>query len=112
VTSYAGSKPPISCLNDGLQVSTGATLGHGTIALAENSSPIPKAHFSLGNTTICLELKEAYWSQARHGIAKAIEEHGLKSEEYWSAVRKLGIQCWLNWSKTEIFDVTVLDGRK
>jgi len=46
VTSFAGSKPPISCLNDGLQVSTGATLGHGTIALAENSTPIPKAHFS------------------------------------------------------------------
>ena len=27
VTSYAGTTPPYSCLNDGIQVSTGATLG-------------------------------------------------------------------------------------
>ena len=34
VVTYAGSKPPYSCLNDGIQVSTGATLGMGTIHLA------------------------------------------------------------------------------
>ena len=35
ILSFAGSTPPVSCLNDGLQVSTGATLGHGTITLGE-----------------------------------------------------------------------------
>lgn len=29
VTTYAGHKPPISCMNDGLQVGTGASVGHG-----------------------------------------------------------------------------------
>ncbi len=37
VTSYAGLKPPYSCLNDGIQVSTGATLGMGTIQVANDS---------------------------------------------------------------------------
>ena len=37
VISYAGSIPPYSCLNDGIQVSTGATLGMGTIQLAKDS---------------------------------------------------------------------------
>ena len=34
VLSSAGSIPPVSCLNDGLQVSTGASMGHGLFAVA------------------------------------------------------------------------------
>ena len=34
VLSFAGSVPPVSCLNDGLQVSTGASMGHGCFALS------------------------------------------------------------------------------
>ena len=37
VLSFAGSRPPISCFNDGLQISTGATLGHGAIESAERA---------------------------------------------------------------------------
>ena len=32
IISSAGAVPPVSCMNDGLQVSTGATLGCGLIA--------------------------------------------------------------------------------
>ncbi|MDD5507267.1 MAG: nucleoside hydrolase [Bacteroidales bacterium] len=48
VVSYAGSIPPVSCLNDGLQVSTGATLGHGLIRIAEvvTSEPVPPSRIS------------------------------------------------------------------
>ena len=38
VLSFAGSRPPISCFNDGLQISTGATLGHGAIEIAKSCS--------------------------------------------------------------------------
>ncbi|NLA24096.1 MAG: hypothetical protein GX879_03935, partial [Bacteroidales bacterium] len=31
VTSYAGYRPPLSCMNDGLQFGTGATIGYGSI---------------------------------------------------------------------------------
>lgn len=38
VLSFAGSRPPVSCFNDGLQISTGATLGHGSIKIAKSCS--------------------------------------------------------------------------
>ena len=31
--SFAGSDPPLSCINDGLQVSTGSTPGHGLLTV-------------------------------------------------------------------------------
>ncbi|MCK7537306.1 MAG: formylmethanofuran dehydrogenase subunit E family protein [Marinilabiliales bacterium] len=33
VTTHAGSMPPLSCMNDGIQVSTGATPGHGLLTV-------------------------------------------------------------------------------
>jgi pyrimidine-specific ribonucleoside hydrolase len=108
VTSFAGRTPPISCLNDGLQASTGATLGHGTISVAEGSIPVPKAYFTRGGATICLELKEQYRRQAKDDIAAAIERYGLNSDEYWSAVRRLGIRYWAEWGRNDIFDLTIV----
>ena len=32
VISFAGYQPPFSCLNDGIQISTGSSLGRGTIS--------------------------------------------------------------------------------
>ena len=60
VTTYAGSRPPYSCLNDGIQVSTGATLGMGTIHLANDSVTIPAAIFTYKNRSIQLSLKSEY----------------------------------------------------
>ena len=37
VLSFAGSRPPVSCFHDGLQISTGATLGHGSIKIAKSA---------------------------------------------------------------------------
>ena len=37
VESHAGLKPPLSCVNDGLQVATGASLGRGTITVLTNT---------------------------------------------------------------------------
>ncbi|UCD49795.1 MAG: formylmethanofuran dehydrogenase subunit E family protein [Phycisphaerales bacterium] len=77
VESFAGSQPPISCLNDGLQASTGATLGHGTISLSSVTAPRPTAKFTYDGTIISLELKEAYWQQVRQDIGGIIDQHGL-----------------------------------
>ncbi len=110
VLSFAGRRPPISCLNDGIQASTGATLGHGTISLAQGPSEMPRAHFTRGNTTICLELKPAYWQRVKDDITGVIERHGPNSDEYWSSVRRLGIRYWADWSRNDIFDLTVVSG--
>lgn len=52
VYSYAGIKPPVSCMNDGLQVSTEATFGHGLISSPPTDSPLPMADFSIKDRTI------------------------------------------------------------
>jgi pyrimidine-specific ribonucleoside hydrolase len=108
VKSFAGRKPPVSCLTDGIQVSTGATLGHGTISVAENAVPAPRAHFFLGDTGICLALKEAYWQQVKGDIGRVVQRHGALTDEYWAAVRELGIKYWAEWSRDDLFDVTTL----
>jgi pyrimidine-specific ribonucleoside hydrolase len=109
VKSFAGRKPPISCLTDGIQVSTGATLGHGTISVAENAVPTPRAHFFLGDSGICLALKEANWQQVKSDIGRVIQRHGALTDEYWAAVRQLGISYWAEWSRDDLFDLTLVE---
>ena len=45
IISFAGNTPPISCMNDGLQVSTGATIGHGLITIEATAEAYPGAIF-------------------------------------------------------------------
>jgi pyrimidine-specific ribonucleoside hydrolase len=108
VVSYAGSKPPISCFNDGLQVSTGATLGHGTISVSADSHQIPKATFTFKNKTISLKLKEDYWDIVKKDIKQAIKQHGLLTDNYWRFIRERAISYWLEWSRKEIFNIKVI----
>lgn len=105
IVSHAGRKPPISCLNDGLQVSTGATLGHGTIDIAEINKARPSAQFTYNDQTIVLTLKETYWDEIRKHIGQIIKTHGLATPEYWMAVRRLGIKYWLQWSRKDLFEM-------
>lgn len=105
IRSYAGSKPPVSCLNDGLQVSTGATLGHGTISIASNQPAVPHAEFTHGSTTIRIQLKPSYTEQIKNDIRLAIQTHGPKTPSYWQQVRKLGIHYWLKWSRNDLFSI-------
>lgn len=109
VVSYAGSRPPISCLNDGLQVSTGATLGHGTISTTKDLPQIPKAIFTFKNTTISLQLKQDYWDIVKKDIKQGIKQHGLLTNDYWLFIRGLAIRYWIEWSRKEIFNIEIID---
>ena len=51
-----GTTPPISCLIDGIQVSTGCTLGKGNIRAITNEKPEPKAVFTSGGKTLEIEV--------------------------------------------------------
>jgi pyrimidine-specific ribonucleoside hydrolase len=109
VVSFAGSVPPVSCLNDGLQVSTGATLGQGTISIAEDGEVQPAAAFTRGEKTVRLTLKPQCWEQIREDIASGVREYGDLTPDYFAYVRKLAIRYWLEWSREEIFDIAVVD---
>ena len=107
VTSHAGCKPPLSCLNDGLQVATGATLGRGTIHIADCPTPAAEALFRRGERSVCISLNEASRLRIAEDLARARNESGGLTPAYWERVRRLALSYWLNWDRQSIFDVRV-----
>ncbi len=104
IISFAGIVPPVSCLNDGLQVSTEATLGHGLISSPPTSSPEVKVIFSTGNKSLELRLREDVSAMVKGEIANAVEKYGY-SPAYWDYVRKLAVRYWHELDRREIFDI-------
>ncbi len=105
IISYAGIQPPISCLNDGLQVSTGATLGHGLIRISDEEIKRPEATFIHDGKNITLRLKRSSWEKISQDVRAAIEMHGALTDPYWKLIRKHAIQYWAEWDRNEIFEI-------
>jgi pyrimidine-specific ribonucleoside hydrolase len=105
VNSNAGSIPPLSCMNDGLQVSTGATSGHGLLKVNdENCSP--SAEFTFHDVTLKISLKQ----EIADKITKELQElnfvYGLDSNIYWELVRQRSLLYWKNLGRYDIFEIT------
>ncbi|MGD9992893.1 MAG: FmdE family protein [Salinivirgaceae bacterium] len=96
IISYAGTKPPISCINDGIQVSTGATLGHGLINIAETDNPDPTMVFKYLGQELCITLKPEYKKQIQRDLKQLNAVHGINSNIYWDLVREVALNCWFN----------------
>lgn len=105
VTTYAGSKPPYSCLTDGIQVSTGATLGVGTIHLAADSEVQPKAVFTYKGRSVQISLKKEYLQKVDADINEGILKFGLMDDGYWKLIRRNALKYWIEWDRNKIFDV-------
>jgi pyrimidine-specific ribonucleoside hydrolase len=103
IISYAGSTPPLSCMNDGLQVSTGGTVGHGLFRVSSEPPYRPEAAFTFKGRTIQIRLKDQYWDSVRADIQKGIELYGSGTEDNWKYVRRLAIKYWLEWDRRKIF---------
>jgi pyrimidine-specific ribonucleoside hydrolase len=102
VESHAGLRPPMSCLTDGLQVSTGATLGHGTIQVAAGRAE-PEAVFTRGQERLRLSLRPDVRDRIRGDVEQAVHEHGNLTPEYFQAIRRLSIRYWLELDRRKIF---------
>ncbi len=105
VTTFAGTKPPYSCLNDGIQVSTGATLGMGTIHLAADTTFRPEAIFKYKDRTLRITLKKEYLLKVDSDINEGILKFGLMDDGYWKLIRHNALKYWLEWDRNKIFDV-------
>ncbi|MFN8207936.1 MAG: nucleoside hydrolase [Bacteroidales bacterium] len=108
VKSFAGSRPPYSCLNDGIQVSTGATLGMGTIELITGQPMAPAAIFSYKGRSIKISLKEEYLKMVNDDINEGILKFGLMDEGYWKLIRQNALKYWVEWDRNRIFDISTL----
>jgi len=105
VITYAGSKPPYSCLNDGIQVSTGATLGMGTIHVASDSVTRPSAVFTYKGHSVRISLKKDYLNKVDADIKEGIIKFGLMDDGYWKLIRRNALKYWVEWDRNKIFDV-------
>lgn len=105
VTTYAGHEPPVSCMNDGLQVGTGASVGHGLIRVAAVDTPRPEAVFRFKDKAVRLRLKPEYADRIRRDVQRGIELHGALTEPYWQYVRELALQYWLEFDRHDIFEL-------
>jgi pyrimidine-specific ribonucleoside hydrolase len=108
VKSYAGSTPPLSCMNDGLQVSTGATPGHGLLAVSTEIPLSPSADFTYRDRTIRITLKKELAEKVSSELKEINFVYGLDSDIYWELVRKNTLKYWLQLDRHQIFDIEVI----
>jgi pyrimidine-specific ribonucleoside hydrolase len=102
-TSFAGSVPPLSCMNDGIQVSTGATPGHGLLSISNDSFSRPVTEFTYLNRKIRLTLKPEMAQKISSELKEINFVYGLDSNIYWELVRKNTVRYWLNLDRHDIF---------
>ncbi|MFA5817299.1 MAG: nucleoside hydrolase [Bacteroidales bacterium] len=103
VVSYAGSEPPLSCLNDGIQISTGATIGQGLIKVDKTVLPNPAVIFVFNSKKIRIELKKEIAERIEADISKGVQQFGM-SDKYWAYVEELAYQYWQELDRHFIFN--------
>ncbi len=104
VLSFAGNFPPLSCFNDGIQISTGATIGQGLITISDSISNIPTAEFNFYNRKIKISVKPEIAKKMQEEIKFGVETYGLLTDKYWQYIENLAIKYWKDFDRNEIFD--------
>ncbi|WP_147822149.1 formylmethanofuran dehydrogenase subunit E family protein [Salidesulfovibrio onnuriiensis] len=102
VVSFAGRTPPFSCLNDGIQVSTGASLGRGTINVADMA--VPEAQFFHDDKGLFMKPKPEIVKAVRGTIKELSKAYGFQSEEYFRQLEKVSVKYWLVWDRSTMFE--------
>jgi pyrimidine-specific ribonucleoside hydrolase len=101
--TFAGNNPPLSCFNDGIQISTGATIGQGLITIADSLHTTPSALFEFNNQRVMISLDPEIARQMRKEIEYGVNNYGLLSDRYWIYIERLAIRYWANFNRHDIF---------
>ena len=91
VTSLASNEPPLSCLNDGLQASTGASLGRGSISIDPSGDPsgtMAGAIFMKEGKRLKITVKDSVIAGIREDIRSAVAEHGERRDAADAVARR------------------------
>jgi pyrimidine-specific ribonucleoside hydrolase len=105
VVSYSGVNPPYICLNDGLQVATGASLGRGTIKVSDGKQPV--AHFICQGKEMTLKVKPEITGDIEQVINECSQRYVFQSPRYFRELDKISIEYWLKWDRRHLFDELV-----
>ena len=80
VIMFVNPKPPTSCAVDGVQVSSGCTLGKGTIRVSESANRVA-GEFHAGNRTCTVTLKPKLLNRFLDDLRNATEKEVLEMAE-------------------------------
>jgi pyrimidine-specific ribonucleoside hydrolase len=103
VTTFAGNDPPLSCFNDGIQISTGATIGQGLITISDSISAVPSAIFEFNGRKVRMAAKPEIAEQMQRDIKYGVETFGALTDPYWLYIEDLAIKYWAEFDRHEIF---------
>lgn len=109
IVSSTPASQPVSCLNDGLMVSTGSTPGRSLFSHTPGPPGTVEATFSYNGRTITLRLKDEYRAHIRTAIQSLRARFTLEDDGYWDGVRELGLEIWQSWHRRDLFEVSVHD---
>lgn len=108
IKSFAGNTPPLSCLNDGIMVSTGSTPAYNLLKI-DTTLPYPSAIFCYNNQCLKISLKKEIYERIANDLNNAILKFSLSSDAYWNYVRKKAIEGWQELSRDTIFEIEKID---
>jgi inosine-uridine nucleoside N-ribohydrolase len=103
ITTFSGNTPPLSCFNDGIQISSGATIGQGLITIADSVSAIPSALFEYNHQVVRISLNPALAEQMHRDIRYGVDTFGLQTDRYWTYIEQLAIRYWADFDRNKIF---------
>ena len=106
VISFCGYKRPFSCTNDGIQVSTGASLGRATITNTHMGQP--EAIFIYKGKRLLLRVKPEVKKQIGGVIKELSDKYGFRSQQYFLELDKISVKYWYKWDRNQIFDELLL----
>ena len=109
VKSLTGTKQPLACMIDGLQVGLGSTLGQNLIEAPAVDQPAVAAEFSYQDRAVTLRLKPEYEKRIAGYIQDAIAEHGNLTPAYFAKVEEISYTVWADFDRKAIFEETATD---
>ena len=104
VVSYTPKRPPVSCLNDGVIVATGATPGRGLFKQGPTHKGPPRVKFTFNGRSVTLALKQRYHDQVVKALSSLRRRYTLSDGRYWKGVRSKGLEIWARWHRLDLFD--------
>ena len=104
VVSLTPKHPPVSCLNDGVIVSTGATPGRGLFKYGGHRKGPPRVKFTFNGRSIVLSLKQRYHDEIVKALSSMRRRYTLEDSRYWKGVRSKGLEIWERWHRLDLFE--------
>jgi inosine-uridine nucleoside N-ribohydrolase len=105
VTSRVPARPPMSCINDGLIVSTGSTPGRTLFTHKPAATDVVEVSFEYNRRAVTLRIQPEYRERIKTRFRALLDQQAPGDHEYWHGVREVGLDVWENWHRRDLFEV-------